>query len=129
MHKVELLEKDFCYKLTGFAMKIMNSIGHGFREKTYENAFCVELLKNNVPFSQQKKFSIYYENEIIDDFIPDLVVDNRIIIELKTVETINNEHKGQLLNYLRVTGIKVGLIINFKHSQLEWKRMVLDKAR
>ena len=129
MHEVELLEKDLCYKLTGFAMKIMNSIGHGFREKTYENAFCVELSNNNVPFSNQKQFSVYYENEVVDNFIPDLVIDDRVIIEFKTVENINNDHKGQLINYLKVTGIKVGMIMNFKHPQLEWKRLVLDKTR
>ena len=129
MIEEELLEKDFCYDLVGLAMKVINKLGHGYRERTYENAFCIELKKNNIPFSQQSHFPIYYDNQIIDEFVPDMIADKRVILEFKTVESITDEHKGQLLNYLRVTGIKVGIIINFKHPTLQWEHIVLDKAR
>ncbi len=71
------------------------------------------------------KFPVYYQSVLIDEYISDLLVDNKIIIEIKTAESIVNEHRGQLLNYLRIAGIKVGLIINFKYPKLEWKRLGL----
>ena len=108
-------------------MAVHNEIGHGFREKTYENALCIEFKNNQMNFTKQKEFPIKYKNEVVDVFIPDLVVEDKIIIELKAVEKIIDEHIGQILNYLRVTGLQVGLIINFKHSELQWKPIVLEK--
>jgi len=126
---VELLEKDQVYKIVGCAMLVHKEIGHGFREKTYERGLCVEFNHQFISHKIQSKYPVSYRGEIIDDYIPDMIVENKVIIENKTVETINDEHRGQLLNYLRITGIKVGLIINFKHSKLQWERLVLDSAR
>ena len=125
MNHIDLIEKDLRFKIIGFAMEIINEVGCGFREKTYENALIVDLKLNNVNFSQQKSYQVYYKNEIIDNFIPDLVIEDKLIIELKTVESITDEHIGQLINYLKVSNIKVGLILNFKHTKLEWKPIVL----
>lgn len=125
----ELLEKELVYKIVGCAISIHNEIGHGFREKTYEKALCVDFDDQNLLYSQQLRYPIYYKNNKIDEFIPDLVVENKVIVEAKTVESIIDEHIGQLINYLRISRIKVGLIINFKHPKLQWERIILDEAR
>ncbi len=125
----DLLEKELVYKIVGCAISIHNEIGHGFREKTYEKALCVEFEDQNLSFTQQMSYPIYYKNNKIDEFIPDLIVENKVIVEAKTVESIIDEYRGQLINYLRISGIKVGLIINFKHPKLQWERIILDEAR
>lgn len=127
--KEDLIEKDLRFKIIGCAMKVHNEIGHGFREKTYENGLCVEFDEIRLSCSSQKEYPIYYHNKLIDKFIPDLIVEEKIIVELKTVEKITNEHIAQVLNYLRATGLEVGLIINFKHPEIKWKAVVLEKAR
>jgi len=126
---VELLEKDLVYKIVGCAMAVHNEIGHGFREKTYERALCVEFNHQGLEYTQQSVFPVMYRNEKIDRYIPDLIVENKIIIETKTVENIIADHRGTLLNYLRITNLEVGLIVNYKHPKLEWERLVLDTAR
>ena len=108
-------------------MAVHNESGHGFREKTYKNALCIEFKNNQINFIKQKEFPVKYKNEVADVFIPDLIVEDKIIIELKAVEKIIDEHIGQILNYLRVTGLQVGLIINFRHPELQWKPIVLEK--
>lgn len=125
----DLLEKELVFQIVGCAMRVHNEIGHGLREKTYERALCVELKHESVPFSQQSQYPVIYRGEKIDECVPDLIVDGRLIVEAKTVESIVDDHRGQVLNYLRVTGLKVGVILNFKHAKLQWERLVLDSAR
>jgi len=125
----KLIEKDLVYRIIGCAMAVHNEIGHGFREKTYENALCVEFKHEGLEYAQQSAFPVMYRNEKVDRYIPDLIVDNRIIVDTKTVESIIDEHRGTILNYLRITNLQVGLIINYKHPKLEWERLVLDTAR
>jgi len=121
----EIIEKELVYKIVGCAIKVHNELGCGLREKTYERALCLEMDSQQIQYSKQMKFPVYYQSVLIDEYIPDLLVDNKIIIEIKTAESIVDEHRGQLLNYLRIAGIKVGLIINFNHPKLEWERLVL----
>ncbi len=125
----KLIEKDLVYKIVGCAMAVHNEIGHGFREKTYENALCVEFKHEGLEYAQQSVFPVMYRSEKVDRYIPDLIVENKIIVDTKTVESIIDEHRGTILNYLRITNLKVGLIINYKHPKLEWERLVLDTAR
>ncbi|MCH7676933.1 GxxExxY protein [candidate division KSB1 bacterium] len=125
----KLIEKDLVYKIVGCAMAVHNEIGHGFREKTYENALCVEFKHEGLEYAQQSVFPVMYRSEKVDRYIPDLIVENKIIVDTKTVESIIDEHRGTILNYLRVTNLQVGLIINYKHPKLEWERLVLDTAR
>jgi len=120
-----IIEKNLVYKIAGSAMNVLNEIGHGLREKSYERALCVEFNIQKIQFNQQEIYPVYYKKVKIDEFIPDLVVENKIIIDLKTVENITDEHRGQILNYLRVTGLNIGLIMNFKHPKLEWERLIL----
>ena len=125
----ELLEKDLVYKIVGCAITVLNEIGHGLREKTYENALCLEFNHQSMEYDKQTKYPVYFRKQIVDEFIPDLIVGNRAIVEIKTVETLIDEHRGQLINYLHITGKKVGLLLNFKHPKLQWERLVLDKNR
>ncbi len=108
-------------------MEVLNELGHGLREKTYERALCVEFKLQELKFSQQAVFPVVYKGEVIDEYIPDLLVEDRIVIDTKTIEAIGENEIGQMLNYLKVTGLKVGLLINFKHSKLQWKRVVLSE--
>ena len=125
----ELLEKDLVYKIIGCAITVLNEIGHGLREKTYENALCLEFNRQSMEYEKQTKYPVYYREQIVDEFIPDLIVKDRVIVEIKTVETLIDEHRGQLINYLRITGKKVDLLLNFNHPKLQWERLVLDKNR
>ncbi len=125
----KLIEKDLVYRIIGCAMAVHNEIGHGFREKTYEPALCVEFKHEGLEYAQQSAFPVMYRNEKVDRYIPDLIVENKIIVDTKTVESIIDEHRGTILNYLRITNLQVGLIINYKHPKLEWERLVLDTAR
>ena len=108
-------------------MEVLNELGHGLREKTYERALCHEFELQQIGYSQQAVFPVFYKERKVDDYIPDLVIEERIVVDTKTVDTIGDNEIGQMLNYLRVTGLKAGLLINFKKSKLEWKRIVLSE--
>ena len=121
------VESDLVYRIMGCAMAVLNELGHGLREKTYERALCVEFKHQNIAYSQQKVHPVRYRGEHIDDYIPDLEVEDKAIVEIKTAEFITPDHIGQVLNYLRVAQREVGVILNFKHSRLEWKKVVLQE--
>ena len=125
----DLIEKDLVFQIIGCAMTVHNEIGPGLREKTYENALCVEFRHQGIQYSQQTHYPVHYRGELVDEFIPDLIVEQRVIVDTKTAESIIDVHRGTMINYLRISGIKVGVIINFKNRKLEWERLVLDKAR
>lgn len=105
-------------------MEVLNTLGHGLLEKVYEKAMAVEFGLRGVSFQQQSRFSVSYKGTKIDDYIPDLVVLDQVIVETKVIEKIADHEIGQVLNYLKITGLKVGLILNFKRARLEWKRIV-----
>ncbi len=117
-------EKDAAYPLIGAAMAVHNALGTGFREKTYERALCVEFEVLGIPYTSQRVFPVFYRNRQIDEYVPDLIAGEGIIIETKVVEAINDVHVGQVLNYLNVTGLKLGLLLNFKNPKLEIRRVI-----
>lgn len=106
-------------------MDVLNSIGHGFHEKIYENALAFAFQDKGLRFSKQKQFPIKYAGRNVGLFIPDFVINDQIIVEIKTIEKITSNEQGQVLNYLRASSLKLGIILNFKHAKLEWKRLVL----
>lgn len=116
---------DVTFQVNGCAMTVLNAIGHGFHEKIYENAMALELAHAGLKLSCQKPFDIWYRNENIGTFIPDLVVEDRVIVELRTIDRIGAAEKGQVLNYLRAAGLHLGIILNFRNPKLEWQRVVL----
>jgi GxxExxY protein len=119
-----IMEKE-TEEVIGIAMEVMNTMGHGLLEKPYEKAFCVDFKLRGVPFEQQRVFDVLYKDVQVGRYIPDLIVRSSIIVDIKTIERITEHELGQMLNYLRITGLSVGLIINFKRARLEWKRVVL----
>jgi GxxExxY protein len=119
------LFREETHGIIGCAMEVINNLGNGFHEKIYENALCIEFTCQNISFRQQVGFDVYYKMTKAGEYIPDLIVNNRIIIDTKTIERITNIERGQLINYLKITNLKIGLIINFKHPKLEWERIVL----
>lgn len=108
--------------IIGCCYEVYNSLGYGFLEKVYENALCVELKQKKIQVEQQKKLTVFYKEEIVGEYIADLVVDDRVVVELKAAKEICNSHKSQLINYLKATNIKVGLLLNFSPSKVEVRR-------
>ena len=119
-----LLGEDQTRELLGCAMEVMNVLGHGFLEKVYENALCVEMRLRGIPFQQQPRYEVLFKNEPVGEYVPDLVVANAVVVDAKTIDAITDHEIGQVLNYLKITGLRVALILNFKHSKLQWKRVV-----
>jgi GxxExxY protein len=107
------------------AFEVLNALGHGLLEKPYENALAVEFQLRGIPFQQQPSFPITYKTFPIGVYVPDLIVFDSVIVDTKTIERIGNLEIGQIVNYLKITGLTVGLILNFKRPKLEWKRVVL----
>jgi GxxExxY protein len=114
------------YAINGAVFEVNRILGPGFLEKVYENALLFELKQNGIKAQAQAPIRVTYKEAIVGDYIADILVDDRVIVELKTVERIERIHEAQLLNYLKATGIKVGLLVNFKNTKAEIKRLVLD---
>jgi GxxExxY protein len=112
-------------EIIGASMEVINVLGHGLLEKPYENALAVELTLRGIPFTQQPQFDVVYKGIQVGLFVPDLIVRNRVVVDTKTIDRIGDHEKGQMLNYLGLTGLRVGLIINFKRAKLTWERVVL----
>ena len=110
--------------IIGAAYEVSNSLGAGFLEKVYENALSHELRKVKMKVEQQKSIKVYYDSMVVGDYFADLIVNETVIVELKTAKHIDNSHLAQTLNYLKATGLKLGLIINFGNPKVEIKRVV-----
>ena len=108
------------------AFEILNEMGHGLLEKPYENALCVEFGLRDIPFAQQPRYDVLYKTVKVGEYIPDLIVLDKVVVDTKVIDRITEHELGQMLNYLKITNLPVGLIINFKRSKLEWKRVVLN---
>jgi GxxExxY protein len=121
----DLLEADLTRCIIGAGFEVLKGIGHGLHEKPYENALVVELGLQRVLCEQQRRYPIFYKNVQVAEFIPDLVVASTVIVDAKVIERITDLERGQMLNYLRISGLRVGLILNFKRPKLEWERLVL----
>ncbi len=111
--------------IIGCSFKVGNTLGCGFLEKVYENSMVLELRKAGLIVAQQQKIPVFYEGVIVGDYEADLIIDGRVIIELKAVRDINQVHRSQCFNYLRATGLKLCLLINFGNPRVEIKRIVL----
>ena len=120
-----LIDADITHSVIGAAMEVLNHLGHGLLEKPYENALVVELNLQGLKVAQQQAFDVLYKEVTVGVFVPDLIVNNEALIDTKVIDRIGNHELGQMLNYLKITGIRTGLIFNFKHPKLEWKRVRL----
>ncbi len=125
MKSTELVFKEEVYQIVGSALEVLNTLGHGLLEKPYENALVVEFKLKKIPYSQQPRYPVLYKSVNVGDYIPDLIAFNKIIIEIKAIERIGNNERAQVINYLRIASLRVGVILNFKHPKLEWERIVV----
>jgi GxxExxY protein len=121
----KLLLKDEVFQVVGCAIEVLNTLGHGLIEKPYENALVIEFLLRKIPFQQQPSFDVLYKDQKIGIFVPDLIAFNSVVVDTKVIDKISDHERGLMLNYLRITGLRVGVILNFKHSKLEWQRIAL----
>jgi GxxExxY protein len=111
-------------QIVGAAMEVLNEIGHGFHEKPYENALVVEFGLRGIACQQQVQFDIIYKNIKVGEYVPDLITHEKIVVDAKVIEAITDREIGQMLNYLKIAGLRLGYILNFKNPKLEWKRVV-----
>lgn len=112
-------------KIIGCAYKVSNELGCGFLEKVYENALMVLLRENNIKAEQQFPIKVYFHRQVVGEYIADISVENIIILELKSQPNITDIHKSQTINYLKATGLKLALLLNFGKQKLEYERLVL----
>ena len=113
MSKPNYPHSDITEKIIGGAYAVYNTLGFGFLEKVYENALAIKLRQNGLAVVQQAPITVYFENEIVGEYFADLFVENKVIVELKAISTLNPLHEVQLIHYLKATGIRIGLLINF----------------
>ena len=117
--------KDLTSKIIECAYKVHTSLGFGFLENVYQNALMIELRKAGLKAEKEKKIQVHYDGQLVGDYIADIVVEEMVILELKSVKDIHPAHEAQLINYLKATGLEVGLLINFSES-VTIKRKILD---
>ncbi len=115
---------DVTYTINGAVFEVNRVLGPGFLEKVYENALLIELRSRGLKAESQVQIKVLYKEDVVGEYIADILVEESVIVELKTVESLEKIHEAQLLNYLRATGIHLGLLVNFKHPKAEVKRLV-----
>lgn len=120
----KLLHAPVTEKIIGAAFTVYGELGHGFLESVYQRAMQVELQRAGCKCEVERPIKVWYRNAVVGDFRADLLVDDVVIVELKTAKSYNADDEPQLLNELKATGIKVGLLINFGRTEVEFKRMV-----
>ena len=122
-----LYYKEESYNIIGAAMRVYNTLGHGFLEDVYQEALAIELSISNIPFDTQRELRIHYGDTVLTHtYKPDFVCYDKIIVEIKAVSALNDSHRSQLYNYLHATGYKLGLLINFgAYDGIEHERKIL----
>lgn len=114
---MSLLYKEESYAINGAAFEVYKQLGHGFLEAVYQEALEVEFTKRNIPFDREKELPIYYDGKPLKQtYRADFVCFGHIIVELKAVQNIDDSHRSQVFNYLKATGFRLGVLINFGHS-------------
>ena len=121
----KLLFKQEVFQIISCAIEVLNALGHGIVEKPYENALVVEFGLRKIPFRQQPAFDIFYKGTKVGLFVPDLIAFESVVVDTKVIDQITDRERGLMLNYLRITNLRVGVILNFKYRKLEWERIVL----
>ena len=118
------MDNNLSRRVIGCALEVSNTLGPGFFEKIYEKALCIEFEKNGIYFQSQKPVNVIYKGSLVGEYITDIIVEDKLLLELKAVSVLCSEHEAQLMNYLKATGLSVGLLLNFGKPKLGIKRMV-----
>ena len=121
----KLLFKEEVFRIVGCAIEVPNTLGHGLVEKPYENALVVEFGLQAIPYRQQSVFDILYKGHKVGLFVPDLIVFDAVVVDTKVIDRVTDHERGLMLNYLRTTKSRAGIILDFKRAKLEWERIVL----
>lgn len=116
---------EITYQINGAIYEVNRELGAGFLEKVYQNALMIELEDRGLKAESQVPITVRYKNTDIGEYFADIVVEDRVILELKAVESLEKVHEAQLLNYLKATGYKIGLLVNFTHPKAVIKRFVM----
>ena len=127
-NKMELIHKDLSDKIIKCYYKVYNTLGYGFLEKVYENAMLIELKKSGLNAQSQQKINVFYDEELVGDYFADIVVNDQVIVELKTADSLSEQHANKLINYLKATNIEIGLLLNFGEKP-EIKRKIYSNNR
>jgi GxxExxY protein len=122
----DLLYKELSKDIIGAAMEVLNELRPGLDAKLYENALVIELERRGHKVSPQSSFQVHYKGRFIGRLVPDLIIDDLVIVDAKVVTAFNETHMAQMVGYLAKTGLKLALLINFKHAKLLWKRIVRE---
>jgi GxxExxY protein len=119
-----IMNEQITEKIIGCAYMVANTLGPGFLEKVYENAMAHEIRKIDLAVEQQYALKVYYDGIVVGEYVPDLLVENEILVELKAIKALDSVHMAQCMNYLKATGLQVCLLINFGTAKVEVKRIV-----
>jgi GxxExxY protein len=120
----DFIYKDLTREIIGAAMEVHSTLGCGFLESVYEESLAVEFGLRNIQFERQKPLDVFYKEEHVKQFICDFLVVGVVMVELKAIKEITESQKAQVLNYLRATNLKLGLLLNFGASSLQYKRVI-----
>ena len=121
-------QKEITEKIIGIFYKVYNALGYGFLEKVYENAMIIEFEREGIPIISQAAIKVSYEGKVVGEYFADMLIDGKVIVEIKAGKYLAPEHEAQLLNYLRATDVEVGLLLNFGPKP-QVKRKVFDNFR
>ena len=122
----EIIYENESYKIIGACIEVHKELGCGFLEAVYQEALELEFNNKSITYEREKELKIYFKSvELNKKYIADFICFNRIIVEIKALSKLNSEHEAQILNYLKATGIKLGILINFGEKSLKYKRLVL----
>ena len=123
----KLIHSKLSNTVLGACFSVHNILGPGLLESAYEGALVIELAHRGVPVERQKVFPVYYKGELAGAYIADIVVDGKIILELKSAVRLTGVMEAQLINYLRLSKVSVGYLVNFRNTRVEWKRFVFQR--
>lgn len=125
----ELIHRELCYAIVGAAMEVHRGLGPGFLESVYQRALAHELSARRMSVESERRVTVKYKEWIVGEFDVDLLVEDRVIVELKAVAQLNQAHQAQAINYLAATGLELALLVNFGESSLRYKRVIRQAAK
>ena len=125
----KMIHEELSRSIIGIAMEVLNELKPGLDEKLYERAMTIELKRCSHLVAVQPSFPVHFRGELIGNLVPDLIVDNLVIVDPKVVLAFNETHVAQMIGYLNITGLQLALLLNFKNASLSWKRVVNQSIR
>ncbi|HRE28205.1 MAG TPA: GxxExxY protein [Anaerolineales bacterium] len=125
MEAKALIHETLTYEIRGVLMEVYNTLGTGFREETYKQAVIAELRRRGIGTEREQPVPVIYKGDVVDTYRLDILVDGKVILELKAVEEFHPRHRAQVLSYLKVSGLRLGLLVNFGTHKLQIQRIIL----